>query len=102
MGNIIIIGAITYDTLIYLEENNCRIIRGLGGIFHIVKALSVLSKYFRKLRRIKICHITNVGYDIYDTVINVMKSIGGNICLNAIQKYDSQNIHSLILFASEY
>jgi len=69
---------------------------------HFVKALSVLSKYFRKLQRIKICPITNIGYEIYDTVINVMKSLGDNICLNVIQKYDSQNIHSHILFASEY
>ena len=103
MGRILIIGAITRDTLIYLEnDNKCRIINGFGGILHIIKSFSVLAKYFPKLKDIEILPIANVGYDIYNEVLKEIKSLDGNINLVGLRKIQKKNIHSYILFASEY
>lgn len=104
MGKIVIIGAITRDILIYLddEKENCHVIKSLGGILHIVKAFSVLAKYFPKLREKEILPITNVGFDVYDEIIREIQSLDGKINLEGIHKYNEKNIHSYILFASEY
>ena len=92
--SIVVIGAVTKDTLIFLEKDKCRAVESLGGVLYSVIALAELTEK-------KIYPISNVGYDIYDEVISILKEYD-NIDVLGIQKTDARNIHCYIMFKSEY
>lgn len=92
---ITVVGLITKDSLIFTKPN-FRIVESLGGTLYIVSALASLSKNNDKIRL-----VCNIGYDIYEEVIEYLQ-LFPNIDLSSINKVDSKNIHSYILFASEY
>lgn len=88
-----VIGQITKDTLIF-PDTPYKVQSGLGGSLYTVFALSALSDCTINL-------VCNVGYDVYDRVLEILSHYP-NINLAGLQKTEYPNIHSYILFASEY
>lgn len=91
---IIVVGAVTNDTLIFPQKNKCRITESLGGILYTTIALASLTHE-------TIYPVCNIGYDVYQEVIARLKSLK-NVDLSYIQKITIKNIHCYILFANEY
>ncbi len=91
---ITVIGSLTRDTLIFPNKNKCRITESLGGILYTVVALAALTEE-------KIYPVCNVGYDIYESTIAILKKFE-NVDLSCIRKEVIENIHCYILYASEY
>ncbi len=92
--SITVIGAVTKDTLFLPKGDNWKVKEQLGGILYPISALSALSNK-------EICPVCNVGYDIYEDVIDKLKNFS-SITPSQIDKVEAKNIHSYILFATEY
>jgi adenosine kinase len=92
--SIVVIGAITRDTLIFMEGNKCRKTESLGGILYIVLALSYLTENI-------IYPVVNVGYDIFKVVKKLLKD-RKNVDLTGLKEVNVKNIHCYILYASQY
>lgn len=91
---ILLIGSITKDTLVFLDEKGCRTTESLGGILYTTIAMATLTKE-------KIYPICNVGWDIYPDVKKVLGQYS-NVDLSNLRKSDEKNIHCYIFYASEY
>jgi len=92
--SIVVIGAVTKDTLIFPGKNSCRVTESLGGILYVVISLATLTKE-------KVYPVCNVGYDIYDDLISILKNFK-NVQLSHIRKVNVKNIHCYIMWVSEY
>jgi len=84
-----VLGTITRDTVIYPDG---RKIESFGGILYNVLALSYLGK-----RNVKICPVCNLGYDIYDTVLGILKKLK-NVEIKGIKKVKTKNNHNFLYY----
>lgn len=88
---ILVLGTITNDTKIFLDLTK---IEGLGGILYNIISLSSLTDE-------TIIPIANVGEDIYDEVIDILKPYS-NIQTEGLRRVPPPNNHCYLFFVLEY
>ncbi len=89
MHKITVIGTITKDTVIHPDGRKTE---SYGGILYNILALSYLGK-----RNVKIYPICNLGYDIYDSVLHVLKKCK-NVNTIGIKKTKRKNNHNFLIY----
>jgi sugar/nucleoside kinase (ribokinase family) len=89
MLNIAVLGTITRDTICYPDG---RKIQSFGGILYNVLSLSFLGK-----KEIKVYPICNLGFDVYDSVLRILKK-NKNIEVEGMKKVRRKNNHNLLLY----
>ncbi|MGB2697470.1 MAG: PfkB family carbohydrate kinase [Candidatus Zixiibacteriota bacterium] len=89
MHKIAVLGTITRDTVIYPDS---RKIESFGGILYNILALSYLGK-----RNVKIYPACNLGCDIYDSVLWILKKCK-NVDIRGIRKVKRKNNHNFLIY----
>ncbi len=89
MYKIAVLGTITRDTVIYPDGRKNE---SFGGILYNVLALSYLGK-----RNVEICPVCNLGYNIYDTVLGILKKLK-NVEIKGIKKVKTKNNHNFLYY----
>jgi len=86
--NIVIIGTINKDTIIFPNRKKTE---SFGGILYNILTLSYLGR-----EDVKIYPVCNLGYDVYGQVISHLKN-SDNVELGGIKKVNCKNNHAFLL-----
>lgn len=89
MKRITVIGTINKDTIIFPDKTYKE---SFGGILFNLLALSYLGG-----RNVKIFPVCNLGYDVYDEVMNYLKKCR-NVEISGIRKVNKKNNHAFLYY----
>jgi sugar/nucleoside kinase (ribokinase family) len=89
MKNIMVIGTINKDTIIFPDKTRGE---SFGGIFFNILALSYLGG-----RDVRIFPVCNLGYDVYDQVMEYLRKCK-NVEISGIRKVNKKNNHASLIY----